>query len=83
LRIEQRERCAGAQQQASADQQAAVSPEGLAPQALARRLRLRASHGCASSTIESCDNHEQETRGCKRIDAEDQLKRLRDKIIKP
>jgi len=87
-RVEQRRIDAQAlrQQAQSLIEQAAASPVDLAPEILAKRLEAARAEamGAHSLTIESCDNHEQETRALlqRQIDAEDhKLKRLRDKII--
>jgi len=68
-------------------EQAAARGSLLPPEKLTERLdraRTEALGGGATSSIEACDNHEQETRTYlqERIDANDaKLNRLRDKII--
>jgi uncharacterized protein YPO0396 len=87
-RVEQRKIDAQAlrQQSQSVIDQAAPMPAELAREVLAERLEAARVEVMAKHqlTIESCDNHEQETRAWlqRQIDAEDhKLKRLREKII--
>jgi uncharacterized protein YPO0396 len=87
-RVEQRKLDAQAlrQQAQAVIDQAEPMPVGLASEVLAERLEAARLEAMAKHqlTIESCDNHEQETRVWlqRQIDAEDhKLKRLREKII--